>query len=69
MEKDTGLTEVTGLVFKAPFITYPQPAIDKSFKFLSLSILICKMGLMEDFICKVGIKEIKRDDVGTLCPK
>ena len=27
------------------------------------------MGLMEDFICEVGITEIKRDDMGTLCPK
>lgn len=31
MEKDTELTEVTGLVYKARFITYPQPVIDKSF--------------------------------------
>lgn len=49
--------EIRGLAFKAPFITYPQPAIENLSTFLSLSILIRKMGLMEDFLCAVGIKD------------
>lgn len=34
-----------------------------------LSMPICEMGLMADFICPARITEIKRDDVGTLWPQ
>lgn len=62
------MEKVRGLVFKAQFTAYFSLAIDKPF-ILVESLLICKMGLMEDFVCKVGMIEIKRDDVSTLGPK
>lgn len=63
MEKDTDL------YLKLDSLLTPNLSLTNLSTFPSLYILICKMGLMEDFIWKVGIKEIKRDDVGTLCPK